>query len=64
LHGGVTPVAFCITPDGAPDAGLASETREGLPIVHWAKNGMSYMVIGDIPNEQLVGMAEALRSQL
>ncbi|MEO1161721.1 MAG: hypothetical protein AAFW74_14935, partial [Pseudomonadota bacterium] len=64
LHDGVTPVAFCITPDGAPDADLATETREGLPIVHWATNGTSYMVIGDIPNEQLVGMAQTLRSQL
>ena len=64
LHNGVTPVAFCITPDGAPDAGLASEIREGLPIIHWAKNGTSYMVIGDIPNEQLVGMAEVLRGRL
>lgn len=64
LHDGVAPVAFCITPDGAPDAGLASETREGLPIVHWAKNGTSYMVIGDIPNEQLLGMAQTLRDRL
>ncbi|MEO9876238.1 MAG: hypothetical protein ABJM26_03270 [Anderseniella sp.] len=64
LHDGVTPVAFCITPNGASDVGLAAETREGLPIVHWAKDGISYMVIGDIPNEQLFGMAQALRGQL
>ncbi len=64
LHEGVTPVAFCITPNGAPNSDLAAETREGLPIVHWAKNGTSYMVIGDIPKEQLVGMAEILRSRL
>ncbi|WP_108883532.1 hypothetical protein [Anderseniella sp. Alg231-50] len=64
LHDGVTPVAFCITQDGAPDADLATEVREGLPIVHWARNGTSYMVIGDVPNEQLVGMAQALRGQL
>lgn len=64
LHDGVTPVAFCITADGAPDAGLASETREGLAIVHWAKWGTSYMVIGDLPHEQLVAMAEALRGRL
>lgn len=64
LHDGVTPVAFCITPDGAPDVGLAAETREGLPIVHWARDGISYMVIGDIPNEQLLGMAQTLRDRL
>lgn len=64
LHDGVTPVAFCITPDGASDAGLAAEIREGLPIVHWAKDGTSYMVIGDIPNDQLLGMAEILRNRL
>jgi len=64
LHDGVTPVAFCITPDGASDVGLAAEIREGLPIVHWAKDGISYMVIGDIPNEQLFGMAQALRGRL
>ena len=64
LHGGTTPVAFCITRDGAPDAGLASEVREGLPIVHWAKDGTSYMVIGDVAKDQLVSMAEILRGRL
>lgn len=64
LHDGTTPVAFCITRDGAPDAALASEVREGLPIIHWAKDGTSYMVIGDVPKQQLVTMAEALRSRL
>lgn len=64
LHDGVTPVAFCITPDGASDAGLASQTLEGLRIVHWAKDGTSYMVIGDIPHEQLIGMAQTLRGRL
>ena len=64
LHDGATPVAFCITRDGAPDAGLASEVREGLPIIHWAKDGTSYMVIGDVPKEQLVIMAETLRGRL
>ncbi len=64
LHNGAIPVAFCITRDGAPDAGLASEVREGLPIVHWAKDGTSYMVIGDVPKAQLAAMAETLRGRL
>ena len=63
LHDGVTPVAFCITTDGAPDAGLATEIREGLPIVHWANAGTSYMIIGKIPEEQLTAMAQTLRGR-
>jgi anti-sigma factor RsiW len=64
LHAGQTPVAFCFTPDGAQDAAPMSETREGLPIVHWAKGGVSYMVIGDVPKPELAMMAEALRKRI
>ncbi len=64
LYDGTVPVAFCITRDGAPDADLASEVREGLPIVHWAKGGTSYMVIGDVAKAQLATMAQTLRNRL
>lgn len=64
LYNGSVPVAFCITRDGAPDADPASEVREGLPIVHWAKGGTSYMVIGDVPKAQLATMAQTLRGRL
>ena len=64
LHRGAMPVAFCSTRDGAPDADLASEVREGLSIVHWAKGGTSYMVIGDVPTAQLATIAQTLRNRL
>jgi anti-sigma factor RsiW len=61
LHDGKTPVAFCMTPEAVADYAPKRETREGLPIVHWAKGGVSYMVIGDIPAVQLSRMADVLQ---
>jgi anti-sigma factor RsiW len=64
LHDGDKPFALCMVSNGAKDAGPASETRKSMPIVHWAKGGVSYMVIGQVEAEELAVMAEALRSRL
>ena len=64
LRNSQVPVAFCMTRDGAPDRGLATEQREGLPIVHWSKQGVSFMVIGQVPEAELMAMARTLASKI
>ena len=36
---GATPVAFCITRDGEPDAPLATSSRDGFAVASWAQGG-------------------------
>ncbi|HKJ62520.1 MAG TPA: hypothetical protein VKA94_11110 [Hyphomicrobiales bacterium] len=64
LHGGQKPVALCIiaaaTNEPAPPA---NETRQGLNIVHWVEGGYGYMVIGDVPEDELNRIAERFRTQ-
>jgi anti-sigma factor RsiW len=63
LHG-EKPVALCIiaAANGEP-AAPANETRHGLNIVHWAAGGYGYMLIGDVPEDELSRIAERFRSQ-
>lgn len=58
------PVAFCMTRNGAADQDLQTERREDLPIVHWSRNGVSFMVIGQMPQAELMTMAQTLASRI
>lgn len=64
LHDQRVPLAFCMTRDGAPDQGFETEWREGLPIVHWSRQGVSFMVIGQLPEAQLLDMARMLAERV
>jgi anti-sigma factor RsiW len=64
LYEGDKPFALCMVANGAKDAEPASETRKGMPIVHWAKGGVSYMVIGKLEAGEIAAMAEALRARV
>jgi len=63
LHGGSTPVALCIIRSGKPEAGPATETRQGLNVVHWIADGYGYMVIGDVPDDELRRISEEFRAR-
>jgi anti-sigma factor RsiW len=58
------PVAFCIIANGQPDHGMAFEEREGKNIVHWAKGGRSYLVIGKLPRPALETFAASLDARV
>lgn len=63
LHG-QKPVALCIIAAGTAErASPASETRQGLNIVHWVEGGYGYMVIGDVPEAELNRIAERFHTQ-
>ncbi len=64
LHGNQVPVAFCMIRDGAPDQGFETESREGLPIVHWSRQGVSFMVIGQMREAGLMEMASTLGERI
>jgi anti-sigma factor RsiW len=61
LHEGTTPVALCIIPSANPVAALSSESRQGMNVVHWVQGGYGFMVIGDVPDEELSRIAETFR---
>ena len=63
LHGR-TPFAFCIVRSYAADRAPDVEARKGLTIVHWARDDRSYMVIGDVSEEEANRIAAELRAKL
>jgi len=64
LFKGGTPVSLCIINSGKPAQGVMAERREGLNIVHWRNGKHGFMVIGDVPHEDLNAIAQTLRQQL
>lgn len=59
------PVALCaIRLEGTPSAEVIYETLSGLPTASWSDGEFSYMIVGNIENEQLAKMAQSLRSTL
>jgi anti-sigma factor RsiW len=63
MHGD-TPVSFCIIKSGKPEQDMKSERREGLNIVHWQGKGHGYMIIGDVPDNELSAIARRLKQQM
>ncbi len=64
LFNGVTPVSFCIVAGKKPAFDVKAERREGLNIAHWRSSEYGFMVIGDVPQEELNRIARKLKQQV
>ncbi len=58
------PVLLCILANGAPDAPTQSERRGDLSLAWWSRNGRSHLVIGHIPEERAVTLAQTIEKQV
>jgi hypothetical protein len=58
------PVALCIIANRAPDAPIRSERRGDLSLAWWSQNGRSHLVIGHIPEEGAVALAQTLEKRI
>ena len=58
------PVLLCILANGAPDAPTQSERRGDLSLAWWARSGRSHLVIGRIPEERAVTLAQTLEKRV
>jgi anti-sigma factor RsiW len=58
------PVLLCILADRAPDAPMRSERRGDLSLAWWSRSGRSHLVIGHIPEEQAVALAQTLEKRV
>lgn len=58
------PVALCILRNNASDALPKAGKSRGLPYVSWSKNGLSYVIIGNINSQNLNAAALNALSQM
>jgi anti-sigma factor RsiW len=58
------PVLLCILANGAPDAPTQSDRRGDLSLAWWSRNRRSHLVIGHIPEERAVTLAQTLEKQV
>ena len=58
------PVALCILANHAPDAPVRSERRDNLSLAWWSRSGRSHLVIGHIPEERAVALAQTLKKRI
>jgi anti-sigma factor RsiW len=58
------PVLLCILADKAADAPTRSERRGDLSLAWWARGGRSRLVIGRIPEERAVALAQTLETRI
>jgi anti-sigma factor RsiW len=58
------PVALCIIANDAPDAPIRSERRDDLSLAWWSRGGRSRLVIGRIPEERAVALAQTLEKRI
>ena len=58
------PVALCITANHAPGAPIRSERRDDLSLAWWSHGGRSHLVIGHIPEERAVALAQMLEKRI
>jgi hypothetical protein len=58
------PVALCIIAHHAPDAPIRSERRDDLSLAWWSNSGRSHLVIGRIPVERAVALAQTLEKRI
>ena len=58
------PVLLCILANRAPDAPTRSERRGDLSLAWWSRSGRSHLVIGRIPEEQAVALAQTLEKRV
>ena len=58
------PVLLCIIANDAPDATMRSERRDNLSLAWWSRGGRSRLVIGRIPEERAVALAQTLEKRI
>jgi anti-sigma factor RsiW len=58
------PVALCIIANDAPDGTMRSERRDNLSLAWWSRGGRSRLVIGRIPEERAVALAQTLEKRI
>ena len=58
------PVLLCILANGAPDAPTHSERRGDLSLAWWSRNGRSHLVIGHVPEERAVTLAQMIEKRV
>jgi anti-sigma factor RsiW len=58
------PVLLCILADHAPDAPIRSERRDDLSLAWWSRGGRSHLVIGHIPEEHAVALAQTMEKRI
>jgi hypothetical protein len=55
---------LCIFANEAPDAPMRSERRDNLSLAWWSRGGRSRLVIGRIPEERAVALAQMLEKRI
>jgi anti-sigma factor RsiW len=58
------PVLLCIIANDAPDAPIRSGRRDNLSLAWWSRGGRSRLVIGRIPKERAVALAQTLEKRI
>jgi len=58
------PVLLCILAGQAPDAPMRSERRDDLSLAWWSRGGRSHLVIGRIPEERAVALAQEIEKRI
>jgi anti-sigma factor RsiW len=58
------PVLLCILASRAPDAPIRSERRGDLSLASWSDDGRSYLVVGRIPEERAIALAQILEPRV
>ncbi len=59
LYQNETPVAFCIIKSTKGKKSMQFEQRNGMKIAHWSSENHGFMVIGDVPEEELTKLAKS-----
>jgi len=58
------PVMLCVIANQAPDAPIRSERRGELSLASWSRGGRGHLVIGCIPEERAVALAQTLEKRI
>ena len=58
------PVLLCILANRAPDAPTRSERRGDLSLAWWSRSGRTHLVIGRIPEEKAIALAQMLEKRV
>ena len=58
------PVLLCILANRAPAAPMRSERRGDLSLAWWSGSGRTHLVIGRIPKEKAVALAQMLEKRV
>jgi len=58
------PVLLCIYANRAADAPLRSERQDDLSLAWWSSGGRSHLVIGRIPEDRAVALAQTIEKRI